>query len=380
MIAAKKRAFDAYVSNFGTKPQYLVRAPGRVNIIGEHTDYNDGYVLPCAIDRDTVVAIGPSPNDMMKVISCDFDARDEFDPRKVTPSHQVWAQYVRGMAIHLSMDGHDIGPAQMAIAGDVPLGSGLSSSASLEIATGLAMMQQSGLPIELERLALIAQKAENQFVGCSCGIMDQLISAKAKKDHALLIDCRSLETKAISIPDDATIIIVNSGITHSNVGGEYNERRAQCESAAAHYGVHALRDIDIETLIEKRGDLNDLTYRRARHVVSENARTLSAAKALENGDLDSMGALMQASHESMRDDFEITTPQIDQLSDIMNSLIRIGGARMTGGGFGGCVVGITASQEADSIIEEINTKYVTPSGQNPKIFKCKAWSGADILN
>lgn len=380
MSAAKKRAYDAYLSNFGTEPQYLVRAPGRVNIIGEHTDYNDGFVLPCAIDRDTVVAIGPSSSEMMKIISCDFDACDEFDPRNVTPSHQSWAQYVRGMASHLNIDGYEIATAQMAIAGDVPLGSGLSSSASLEIAVGLAMVQQSGLLIELEELALIAQKAENQFVGCSCGIMDQLISAKAQKDHALLIDCRSLATEAISIPDEATIIIVNSGITHSNIGGEYNERRTQCEHAAAHYGVRALRDIDMNALADKPAKLDELSYRRARHVVSENERTLLAAQALKNGDLNSLGDMLRSSHISMRDDFEITLPEIDKLSDMMNEIIGIGGARMTGGGFGGCVIGIAASQEADTIIENINMKYQTPLGQKPKIFKCKPWSGADILN
>ena len=378
---AKSRAFAAYVEEYGEKPEYLVRAPGRVNIIGEHTDYNDGFVLPCAIDRDTVVAIGPSQDNNIKSLSCDFDAKDEFNPNQINPSSQEWAQYIRAMAKHLSLEGHQIKAAQLSLAGDVPLGSGLSSSASLEISVGLALLKQADIEIDPTQLAQIAQKAENQFVGCSCGIMDQLISAKAQKDHALLIDCRSLDTSAISIPTDVAIVIVNSGITHSNTGGEYNERRAQCEQAAQHYGVRALRDINMEILDSQRTNLEDMAYRRARHVVSENERTLSAAKALKDNDLQKLGALMRASHASMRDDFEITLPAIDSLSDMMNDIIgNNGGARMTGGGFGGCVVGITTTNKADNLIEHITAEYRTPLDKTPAIFKCKAWYGANIIN
>lgn len=381
MKDAKSRALTAYNKEYGESPAHIVRAPGRVNIIGEHTDYNDGFVLPCAIDRDTVVAIGPSQNDNIKSLSCDFNTRDKFDPKHITPSPQEWAQYVRAMVKHLSLDGYQIKAAQLSIAGDVPLGSGLSSSASLEIAIGLALLKQSNIEIEPTILAQIAQKAENQFVGCSCGIMDQLISAKAQKDHALLIDCRSLDTSAISIPKDAAIVIVNSGITHSNTDGEYNERRAQCEQAAQHYGVQALRDINMAILESQRTNLQDIVYRRARHVVSENERTISAAKALKDSNLQKLGELMRASHDSMRDDFEITLPAIDNLSDIMNDIIAgDGGARMTGGGFGGCVVGITTTGKTERLIEEISAKYRTPYGEKPAIFRCKAWSGAAVIN
>lgn len=381
MKDAKSRALAAYIKEYGENPAHLVRAPGRVNIIGEHTDYNDGFVLPCAIDRDTVVALGPSKNDNIKSLSCDFDSTDEFSLAQITSSSQEWAQYIRGMAKHLILEGYQIKPTQLSLAGDVPLGSGLSSSASLEIAIGLALLKQSKIDIQPTKLAQIAQKAENQFVGCSCGIMDQLISAKAQKDHALLIDCRTLDTSAISIPESTAIIIVNSGITHSNTDGEYNQRRAQCEQAAKHYGVRALRDIDMTILESQRTNLQDIVYRRARHVVSENERTLSAAEALKNNDLQKLGYLMRASHASMRDDFEITLPAIDNLSDMMNNIIaNDGGARMTGGGFGGCVVGITTAIKAEKLIAEISTKYRTPLDEKPAIFKCKAWSGAAIIN
>lgn len=378
---ATKRAVNAYIKRYGTQPEHLVRAPGRVNIIGEHTDYNDGFVLPCAIDRDTVVAIGASNNDMISSISCDFNASDSFaTDQTITPSDQLWANYVRGVARHLQQDGYALRPSQMTIAGDVPLGSGLSSSASLEIAVGRALIEQSGQSIAPKALALIAQAAENQFVGCSCGIMDQLISANGMRDHALLIDCRSLECTPVSIPENAAIIIVNSGVTHSNTDGEYNQRRAQCEAAARHYGVAALRDIGEEQLIAGRNDLDDQTYRRAHHVVTENARTINAADALKSGDMSALGMLMVQSHISMRDDFEITVPAIDKLADIINNAIGgIGGARMTGGGFGGCVVAIAPSNKCDVIIDAIHTHYRAPNGGKAAILNCRASNGANII-
>lgn len=378
---AKTRAVNAYSRRYGKQPEHIVRAPGRVNIIGEHTDYNDGFVLPCAIDRDTVVAIGAAEYGI-SAYSCDFDSDDNFAiGEAITPSDKQWANYIRAMAKHLSAAGYNLSPSQMTIAGDVPLGSGLSSSASLEIATGRAMIEQSGLSIDPKELALIAQAAENQFVGCACGIMDQLISANGDTDHALLIDCRSLDCTAISIPKDAAIIIVNSGVTHSNVDGEYNRRRKQCEAAAAHYDVTALRDINEGQLVADKDGLDDVTYRRARHVVTENARTLAAADALKSGDMQTLGSLMKQSHASMRDDFEITVPAIDALADIMNEAIGgNGGARMTGGGFGGCVVAMTDSNRASAIIGAIHSQYRTPDGEQAAIFICKASQGANKIN
>lgn len=394
MSDAKSRAIAAYISRYGEQPQHIIRAPGRVNIIGEHTDYNDGFVLPCAIDRDTVVAIGSPSNgntangntangitaNGITAYSCDYDGYENFAiADNIIQSPQHWANYIGAMVKYLTKAGYALTPSQMCIAGDVPLGSGLSSSASLEIAVGQALITQSGAAIERQALALIAQEAENQFIGCACGIMDQLISAKAQANHAMLIDCRSLHCDPISIPDDCIIIIVNSGIAHSNSDSAYNERRLQCEAAAQHYGVSALRDIDEKRLNEDRGNLDDVIYRRARHVVSENRRTLAAAAALKSGNMEQLGQFMRQSHISMRDDFEITLPAIDNLADIMNGAIGLcGGARMTGGGFGGCVIALTHKDYAETLINEVKSHYKAPNG-DAAIFICQAAMGANKI-
>lgn len=363
MRDAKTRALEAYIRAFNKQPDHIIRAPGRVNIIGEHTDYNDGFVLPCAIDKDTVVAIGHKDGNAIEILSCDYDARDIFSiDEDIEKSTEPWSNYGRGMVKYLQQSGYSLSPSRMSIAGDVPLGSGLSSSAALEMAIGRALIEQSGQTIDPSELAMIGQKAENQFVGCACGIMDQLISSKASAGHAMLIDCRTLECRPIPMPKNAALLIVNSGITHSNSDGAYNERRAQCEKAAHHYGVKALRDIDEAQLEAGKAGLDELSYRRARHVVTENARTLAAAEALQQNDLSKLGQLMQQSHISMRDDFEITVPEIDQLANIMNDAIAQycdgkGGARMTGGGFGGCVIALAPSEYMDKIIDSIHHNH-----------------------
>ncbi len=385
MNDAKTRALEAYISAFNDKPDHIIRAPGRVNIIGEHTDYNDGFVLPCAIDKDTVVAIGRHEDSLIEAISCDYENQDIFSINKdINESPKLWANYVRGVAKYLQLDGYALPPSRISIAGDVPLGSGLSSSAALEMAVGRALIEQSGQKIDPTDLAMIGQKAENQFVGCSCGIMDQLISAKAQAGHAMLIDCRSLLCSPISIPKDAAILIVNSGITHSNSDGAYNERRLQCEKAALHYKVKALRDIDEAQLKAGKTGLDDVSYKRARHVVTENARTVNAAVALQDNDLYTLGQLMRQSHASMRDDFEITIPEIDQLADIMNAAIaqycdNQGGARMTGGGFGGCVIAIAPNDTMESIIDSIHDKYRKTANQKIEILISTASAGVNYV-
>ncbi|MFM6854143.1 MAG: galactokinase [Sphingopyxis sp.] len=394
--SAQQRAIAAYHRQFGVAPTIITRAPGRVNLIGEHTDYNDGFVLPCAIDRDTVVAAGPvnaagavntggaagtAPG--ITTLACDFaDALDHFDPgTTIAHAQQPWADYVRGMATILRAHGVPVGPMQMAIAGDVPLGSGLSSSASLEIAVGSAMAAMAGTTPDPAQLAQWAQQAENQFVGCACGIMDQLISTCAVAGHALQIDCRTLARQPVAMPANAAIIIAHSGVRHAHAGGEYNDRRRQCEDAARHYGVPALRDLDLTTLVRGRGALDDLTYRRARHVVTENARVLAAADALAAGDLHAMGVLMAQSHASMRDDFEITVPAVDQLAAIMRAAVgRDGGARMTGGGFGGCVVAIAHQSAVDRVAASVAAGYRAPDGQPAELFVTLASGGAGFVN
>lgn len=381
-INSHSRAISAYREAFGQEPDLVVRAPGRVNLIGEHTDYNDGFVLPLAIDRDTVVAAGKTSNLAIELVAADLDgARDTVSlGPPIAPGRDDWANYVRGVARALADEGAVWPGVRMAIAGDVPLGSGLSSSAALEMASGLALAELAGLPIDRTRLAQLGQWAEHNFAGCLCGIMDQLISARGQSGHAMLIDCRSLVCTPVALPADIRVIIAHSGIRHSNVGGEYNERRAQCEAAARHYGVPALRDLDVATFERERGDLADLPYRRARHVVTENARTTAAAAALSTGDLVAMGELMAQSHASMRDDFAITLPEIDALVAIMAApLGGHGGARMTGGGFGGCALAVTSAQHADAVVAAVAEHYRDPDGHPAQVFVCEASDGASII-
>jgi galactokinase len=381
-VTAAERARAAFDRAFNRLPDRVVRAPGRVNLIGEHTDYNDGYVMPLAIDRDTVVAAALNASGAMTSIAADLNDAQDWTSLKATiePATADWANYVRGTARALADAGAQWPGIDLAIAGNVPLGSGLSSSASLEMAVGLALADLSGLPIDRARLAELGQWAEHHFAGCLCGIMDQLISAKGIAGHALLIDCRTLDTAPVPIPADARIIIAHSGVRHSHAGGEYNDRRAQCEAAAAHYGVAALRDLDAAELQARRGSLADLPFRRARHVVTENARTIAAAAALREGDLSLVGALMAASHASMRDDFEITVPAIDQLVAIMDAQLQgEGGVRMTGGGFGGCVIALAPAHRVEAITAAVANEYRDPDGNLAEVFVCEASAGASVI-
>lgn len=378
----QSRAIDVYRRHFGAEPDMLFRAPGRVNLIGEHTDYNDGFVLPAAIHRQTVVAIGRANSTVITSIASDFgEDLDRFAlDRPIDVVSPDWANYVRGVAQAMLTEGIELTGANLAIAGDVPLGSGLSSSAALEVAVGNALAGIAGQAIEPTRMAKIAQRAENEFVGCACGIMDQLISTRGEAGKALLIDCRSLECTPVPLPDGVSIIIAHSGVRHAHAGGEYNDRRVQCEAAAQHYGVVALRDLTIVQLETGKQGLDDVAYRRARHVVTENARTLAAADALRFGDLQHLGELMEQSHRSMRDDFEITVPAVDDLAKVMAAPLNgEGGARMTGGGFGGCVIAVTTDSKADLVVGAIANNYRTPEGLQAEVFVCQPSAGASRI-
>jgi galactokinase len=375
------RVTAVFTEQFGHAPDLVVRAPGRVNLIGEHTDYNDGFVLPCAIGPANMVAISKRDDDRVDVVAADFDdARDSFalTPPPERNLSQPWADYVRGTFCALQKDGHALSGAKIAIAGNLPKGAGLSSSAALAVAVGKANLALNGIDIDNRRLAQIAQKAECDFVGTQCGIMDQLISAQGKADHALLIDCRSLEVTDILIPDDVAIMIVHSGVTRGLVDGHYNERRRQGEAAAAAMGVSALRDADLDNLAA--ANLDAVTTARARHVITENQRTLDAADALAKSDLVTLGALMAQSHQSMRDDFEITIPAIDDLVALLqNAIGDQGGARMTGGGFGGAAVAIMPRARVADVQASIKAAYKTPNGDAPLIMIERPGPGVAIL-
>jgi galactokinase len=374
------RVTASFRSAFDNTPSVVVQAPGRVNLIGEHTDYNDGFVLPCAIDFHTLIAARSRDDTLVRVVATDYgDAIDEFRlDEPITPRPDaLWANYVRGVVKVLLERGVVLRGAELAISGNVPQGAGLSSSAALEVATGQAFKSLQNLgELSATMLALIGQQAENQFVGMNCGIMDQLISARGEAGHALLIDCRSLEARAVPMPADLAVMIVHSRVKRGLVDSEYNTRRAQCEAAARHYGVKALRDLDLPLLEARAAGLDAVTLRRARHIVTENQRTLDAADALAHGDLPRLGRLMAQSHVSMRDDFEITVPAIDQLVLIAQEAIgTAGGARMTGGGFGGCVVAVLPESRVDAVRAAIESQYRAPSGEAATIWVCRASAG-----
>ncbi len=370
-------ADDAFANAFGGTPGHWFSAPGRVNLIGEHTDYNDGFVLSCAIDRTTMIAARPLPEARIVTVSADHDEVDTFAlDAPIERSGKTWANYVRGVAAMLSADGHRLSGAQLAIAGDLPQGAGLSSSASLEVAVADTLATLSGLELDATELARIGQRAENEFVGCACGIMDQLVAARGKAGHALLIDCRTLAIRPIALPGDCAIVIAHSGISRANTDGAYNDRRRQCEEAARHFGVAALRDLDHRGLERDAAGLDPLLLRRARHVVTENARVLATAEALESGDLAAVGRLMAASHASMRNDFEITVPEIDRLAALMAQVLdQVGGARMTGAGFGGCVVAFAPAAFVDRLLMRVRSDYRTPDGEQATLFVVMADDG-----
>ena len=377
------RATELFRSCFGSTADELFMAPGRVNLIGEHTDYNDGFVLPTAIEYGTALAIRKRQDDTVRVIASDFgEELATFQISDAIPSDPElpWSNYIRGVIQTLSLMGHSISGADMVIAGDVPRGVGLSSSASLEVVVGFAFAQCNQLSLSPTEIALIGQRAENEYVGCNCGIMDQLISAAGKEGHALLIDCRSLETEAIPIPEGLAVVIVDSGVERQLVGSAYNDRRLQCEKGAELLGVSALRDATLEQLEAESGSWDPVIRRRSRHVISENQRTLDATEALRSGDIQAMRALMAGSHQSLKNDFEVTVPAIDFLVDtIGEALGDKGGVRMTGGGFGGCVVALTPPDRVDALRNALQGTYTNKTGNHARVFVCRPSAGAGII-
>ncbi|WP_145495159.1 galactokinase [Yersinia bercovieri] len=382
-MSLKQHTQAIFRQQFNRDAEVTIKAPGRVNLIGEHTDYNDGFVLPCAIDYETVISCGKRDDRQVRVIAADYDNQQDIfslDAPIIPHPEYRWADYVRGVVKHLQLRHADFGGADLVISGNVPQGAGLSSSASLEVAVGQALQSLYQLPLSGVELALNGQEAENQFVGCNCGIMDQLISALGQQDHALLIDCRTLETRAVPMPTNVAVVIINSNVKRGLVDSEYNTRRQQCETAARFFGVKALRDVDPNLFFSIQDELDPVVAKRARHVITENERTLAAATALAAGDLKLMGQLMQESHISMRDDFEITVPPIDSLVDIVKSVIgEQGGVRMTGGGFGGCIVALMPTSLVEQVRATVAREYPAHSGGRTETFYvCQASQGAGL--
>ena len=369
-----------FSDTFGYAATHTIQAPGRVNLIGEHTDYNDGFVLPCAIDYQTVIACARRDDRQIRVVAADYEnAQDTFslDEEIVSVQEPMWANYVRGVVKHLQRRHADFGGIDMVISGNVPQGAGLSSSASLEVAVGTVVQQLYNLPLYGADIQDNGKEAENQFVGCNCGIMDQLISALGQKDHAMLLDCRTLGTRPVSMPADIAVVIINSNFRRTLVGSEYNTRREQCEAGARFFNKKALRDVELAEFEAAEAKLDPQVAKRVRHVLTENARTLEAADALSRGDLSRMGQLMAESHASMRDDFEITVPPIDTLVEIVKAQIgEHGGVRMTGGGFGGCIVALMPLDRVDQVKAAVAEQYEAQTGIKETFYVCKASEGA----
>lgn len=366
-----ERTVFAYREAHGQAPDVLAFAPGRVNLIGEHTDYNDGFALPCALSVGTLVALGARSDNRIEAHALDLgNATAGFDLGREIPRQENgdWENHLRGIVAGMPRFGLAVSGANLVLSGNIPQGSGLSSSASLGVALALGLSAIAG-DTGPDRLALAraAQWSEHEYVGCACGLMDQLASVFGEQGHALLLDCRSLEVRGVPFPADAAIMIVHSGVTRGLVDSAYNERRMQCARATSHYRVPALRDLDPQMLETNRDGLDETAFRRARHVVTENARTLAAVQAMSRADLASLGQAMHASHVSLRDDFEVSLPEIDALVECLSEAIGIeGGARMTGGGFGGCVVAVLPRSRTSTIRAALSAHW-SRQGMEPQL-------------
>ena len=365
---------------FSKPPDAVFQAPGRVNLIGEHTDYNNGFVLPCAIDRTTCMAIGIRNDNRINVIAMDYYEQSS-QWQSTLPVEkdldQPWSNYLRGVNEQFLIKNMQPAGMDIVVAGDIPMGAGLSSSASFCVVFATAINSLNKLGLAPVQIALLCQAAENEFVGCNCGIMDQLISVAGQKNHALLIDCGDLSYRPIRLPETMQVIIVDSKVTRGLVDSKYNKRRERCEEAARIMHIESLRKAEYHELLACRNRMEDATFRRARHVVTENLRTEKATQALQQGDYITLSRLMRESHASMRDDFEITTGEIDYLVKIIDSaLCNRGGVRMTGGGFGGCVVVLAPTALGQLIIDTVNNLYQKETGLIAEVHICTASNGA----
>ena len=371
---------------FDKEPAAYVRAPGRVNLIGEHTDYNDGFVMPMAIEFDVRIALRPRSDRRVTLCSSNFDQQVTFglDDLRHDKGKTTWSEYTRGVAWAMLEKGLPLQGMDAVISGDVPLGAGLSSSAAVEVASAWALQVAAGFRMEPVDMALLCQKAENAWVGMRCGIMDQFIAVAGQRDHCVLIDCRSLTYEAAPLPRGHSFVICNSMVRRGLVDSAYNERRAQCEEGVrllqAHLpGIKALRDVTLPDLEAHKADLPEITYRRCRHVVSEDTRVLQSIEALKGGHAAEFGTLMNAPHESLRDDYQVSRAELDTLVTIARSIPGCMGSRLTGAGFGGCTVSLVQTKAVDTFVQQVSEQYARATGLTPEIYVSRAAAGAGLL-
>jgi galactokinase len=378
-IKTLKESFGAY---FNAKPQIIVQAPGRVNLIGEHTDYNEGFVLPMAIDRAVWMALRPRDDRRVRVHSLDLKTESAFELNSLARD-DGWQEYIKGIADELQKAGHELHGFDAVITGDVPAGAGLSSSAAVELASARAFAATSDIPWDAAKMARLAQKAENEWVGVNCGIMDQMASAASCEGHALFLDCRSLDYENVPVPHNVSVVILDTSTRRGLVDSAYNERRTQCEQAAGWFGVRALRDVSVDEFKNRTSTetgLSDIVLKRARHVVTENARVLEAVQAMKTGDVELLGSLFNASHDSLRDDFEVTNNALNIIVECARAQEGCLGARMTGAGFGGCAVALVDERKADEFARAIPMVYTQRSKLEASVYICKASQGASLVD
>lgn len=368
----------------GSSPA-IYRAPGRVNLIGEHTDYNDGFVMPVALDLYTYVAVSPRADRRLRVYSENLREMCDLDLDLIRPGRSGhWSDYVRGVAGVLESSGYRLRGADLAIMSEVPLGSGLSSSAALEVSTAWALLSNSQLGIDRTTVAHMCQKAEHLYAETMCGIMDQFISCHGRAGHALMLDCRSLEFQLLPVPGHLRLMVCNTMVKHEHASGGYNTRRRECEEglhglAQVLPGIRALRDVTRDELEKHRECLSPVIYKRVRHVVTENDRVKEAASALETGDIAKLGKLMADSHQSLRDDYEVSTSELDLMVELANGQEGVYGARMTGGGFGGCTINLVDAAHAEEVQQRLQRNYEAKTGLKPTILICEASDGAGAV-
>jgi galactokinase len=382
-VAALKSEFKR---QYGALPELVVRAPGRVNLIGEHTDYNDGYVLPIAIDRSVLVASSRRPDRTVRLRTVDFGEQVVFSLDNITSDEgQRWSNYQRGVAVVLEERGVRLPGVDVAIASDVPVAAGLSSSAALEVSMAVTWQTLVGFELSRPDLALLCQRAENTFVGVNCGIMDQFISALGQENAALLIDCRSLAHRAVSLPAGAVVVVMDTRKQRGLSDSAYNTRRAECEEGVrllrAHLpDIRALRDVSMTEFESCADGLPENVRMRCRHVIGENQRALDGVEALGRGDAATFGRLMDASHRSLRDDYEVSCAELDAMVEAAWRAPGVIGARMTGGGFGGCAVALVDQAQAEVFSRQVATEYQRATGLEPNLYICTAEAGASVVH
>jgi galactokinase len=381
-MSIQQKVTSEFETRYGHAPAFVVRAPGRVNLIGEHTDYNDGFVLPMAINRAVWIALSPRDDGKVVADALDFEKQAEFVLMTVRRGEDPGdpAEYIKGVAWALREAGYDLRGWEGVIKGDVPVGAGLSSSAALEMAVMQAFAAVSGFDFAPKQMAQLGQQVENDWIGVNSGIMDQMISAAGKQDSALLIDCRTLETEALPLPRGTVVAVLDTGTRRGLVTSAYNDRRKSCEKAARILGVDALRDVSVTDFEMRDFMLDDVTRKRARHVVTENARVLVARDALKRGDPVDFGLLMNLSHDSMRDDFEISSEALNAIVECAQQQDGCYGARMTGGGFAGCAVALVRVGAAAAFTDQVAACYTDRTEHEPQIYITPAVQGTGIVS